>query len=335
MRMQRYTFVGTSILASLAALLIGAVYPAAAQEKLNVVMDWLPSWKQSPFHLAKVKGWYEQAGLDVQVDDGNGSTVVVSQVALGKYDLGLASLSIMAVARGKGTDVVAVAGILHKNDLGFFIDKKKGIKDAKDLVGKKLSVIYEAQSFPTLVPLFFKNIGVKEGDITWLPMSSSASYGAYYAGSGDGLVTTVPYLLPIMETKRPSNYFMFADYDLPLPAHGLVVSPKTLEKRPDAVRRFLAVTDRAWRQLWYGNPAEAIDALAAQRPQANIDKAIELKRVEAYKPFSMTPWSKGKSVLWMPPQNWEAAIKVMTAAQLIPANSKPEDFYTNAFVPGS
>jgi ABC-type nitrate/sulfonate/bicarbonate transport system substrate-binding protein len=88
--------------------------PLHAAEKFVVVMDWLPSWKHAAFHLAKVKGWYDEAGLDVQIDDGSGSTNTVTQTALNKCDMGLASLSAMAVARSKGSDVVAVAAIMRK-----------------------------------------------------------------------------------------------------------------------------------------------------------------------------------------------------------------------------
>jgi NitT/TauT family transport system substrate-binding protein len=306
---------------------------AAPAEKFVVVMDWLPSWKQAAFHLAKVKGWYRDVGLDVQVDDGSGSATTVTQAYTGRCDVGLASLSTMAVARSKGTDVLAVAGIIRKNDLGMLVDAKLGMTDAKQFARKNVKILFASTGFQALFPPFFKNLGVDINDVTLVPMTTGSVEGAYLGGTADAVITTVPYVAPIVEQRRPSTSFMFADYGLPLPAHGLVVNQDILKRRPDALRKFLAVTEKAWHQVWFGDAKEAIDALVNQRPQANVDAQLELKRVAAYKPFAVTEAAKGKGDLWMPPQDWEAAIKVMRDTKIIAADSKATDFYTNDFLP--
>jgi NitT/TauT family transport system substrate-binding protein len=301
-------------------------------EKFVVVMDWLPSWKQAAFHLAKVKGWYRDVGLDVQVDDGSGSATTIAQAFTGRCDVGLASLSTMAVARSKGSDVMAVAGIIRKNDLGMFVDRKLGITDPRQLAQKNVRIIFASTGFQSLFPPFFKNLGIDVNQVGLVPMATGSVEGAYLAGQGDAMITTVPYVSPVVEQKRPSDTMMFADYGLPLPAHGLVVGRDTLARRGNALRKFLAVTEKGWHQVWYGNAEEAINSLLDQRPQANLDQELELKRVAAYKPFAGTKATEGKGDLWMPPEDWEAAIKVMRDAEIIPADSKATDFYTNAFV---
>jgi NitT/TauT family transport system substrate-binding protein len=125
---------------------------------------------------------------------------------------------------------------------------------------------------------------------------------------------------------------MFGDHGLPLPAHGLVASPQTLKTRGDAVRRFLTVTSRAWQQVWTGNAEEAIAALQKERPLAKVDAALELKRAEAYRPYSSTPASRGKPTLWMPVEDWDAAMSVMKQAALVPSDAKAADYYTNAYL---
>ena len=308
-------------------------FAVQAAEKFVVVMDWLPSWKHAAFHLAKVKGWYDEAGLDVQIDDGSGSTNTVAQTALNKCDLGLASLSAMAVAKSKGSDVVAVGMIMRKNDVGMLVDKRLGITDPRQLAQKNATIYFESTSFQSLFPPFFRNLGIDMGQVKLVPMSAASAIGTFLAGQGDALITTVPYVLPVVDAKRPSDTIMLADHGLPLPSHGLIASPTTLQKRPDAVRKFLAVSARAWQQVWYGNGREAIDALVSQRPQAKLDAELELKRIAAYKPYVMSAAAEGKNVLWMPPGDWEAAIKVMKDAGIIQGEAKAADFYTNAYLP--
>jgi NitT/TauT family transport system substrate-binding protein len=321
---------GLAALGSFATRALRAQTPST--EELVVTMDWLPSWRHAAFHLAKVKGWYREAGLDVRVEDGSGSTTTIVQTFTGKCDVGLASLSTMAVARSKGANVVAVAGIIRKNDLGLFVDRKLGISNGQQLEHRNAKVLFASTGFQSLFPPFFQNLGANIGQLSLVPMSTGSVEGAYLGGQGDALITTVPYILPIVERQRPSENFMFADYGLPLPAHGLLVSRSGLERRQSAVQRFLAVTEKAWHQVWFGDTKEAIDALVDQRPYANVDAQLELSRAIAYKPFSATDATRGKGDLWMAPSDWEAAVRVMRETEILPATAKATDFYTNAFV---
>lgn len=303
-----------------------------ASEELVVVMDWLPSWRHAAFHLAKVKGWYQEAGLNVRIDDGSGSTTTIAQTFTGKCDVGLANLSTMAVARSKGADVVAVAGIIRKNDLGLLVDQKLNITSGNELASKNPKILFASSGFQSLFAPFFRNLGTDVAQLTLVPMSTGSVEGAYLGGQGDALITTVPYVIPVVEKQRPSTSFMFADYGLPLPAHGLLVSRGGLERRRNALQRFLTVTERACHQVWYGDTEEAIRALINQRPYANLDARLELSRAIAYKPFAGTKATQGKGDLWMAPSDWDAAVKVMRDAEILPAAANSTDFYTNSLV---
>jgi NitT/TauT family transport system substrate-binding protein len=315
----------------LASAVAGA-QPGGGREKLSVMMDWLPSWRQAAFHLCNVKGWYRDAGLDVDVLDGSGSSNTILQAALNKCDIGLASLSALAVARGKGTEAVAIAGIVRRNDLGMLVDKKLALANPRQLAERNAAILFEATSFQSLFPPFFKNLGVDTAKVKLQPMSAATAIGTYLAGQGDALITTVPYVLPLVDAQRPSNTVMFGDHGLPLPAHGLVASPATLKANGNAVRKFLEVTSKGWQQVWSGNAEEAIAALQKERPLAKIDAPLELKRVAAYRPYSQTPATQGKPILWMPPQDWEAAMNVMRSTALVPADAKTADYFTNAYL---
>ncbi len=70
----------------------------ASAETLKVRLEWLPYGMHAPFHLATEKGWYKDAGLEVTIDDGNGSGPAVQLVAAGQYDISHANLATMAIA---------------------------------------------------------------------------------------------------------------------------------------------------------------------------------------------------------------------------------------------
>ncbi len=59
---------------------VAAVAARAAIDALEGALDWTPWGAQAPFHLAQQKGWCKQAGLDVTLEDGNGSVTTVQIV---------------------------------------------------------------------------------------------------------------------------------------------------------------------------------------------------------------------------------------------------------------
>ena len=85
-----------------AAGLMAANGPAIAQQlpKLTARVDFLPWGMHAGLHLGVMKGWFKEAGLDVEVSDGRGSGVTMQQVATGDVDIGWVQLGAMAVARG-------------------------------------------------------------------------------------------------------------------------------------------------------------------------------------------------------------------------------------------
>src|SRR3546814_2481972 len=69
-------------------------------EPLAVRLDWTPWGIHGAFHLSKSKCWYEQAGLDVTLEDGNGSVTTVQIVGSGdSFDVGHAALARSAERR--------------------------------------------------------------------------------------------------------------------------------------------------------------------------------------------------------------------------------------------
>src|SRR5215208_2121924 len=134
--MSRYSWQGVIIAVFFQALIGG---PASAADRIAVRLDWTPWGSHAAIHLASQKGLFAKHGLDVTVDDGNGSVATVQIVGNGEYDVGHASLAPMAIARSKGLPVKAIAGFIRQNDIGLLVPKDSGIKSPADLKGKKIA----------------------------------------------------------------------------------------------------------------------------------------------------------------------------------------------------
>ena len=104
---RRFTAIG-------AAGIAATFTPAVAQQpqKLTVRTDFPPWGMHAGLHLAVDNGSFKDAGLDVDVSDGKGSSLVMQQVTAGEIDIGWVQLGPMAAARGKGMPITSIAGKL-------------------------------------------------------------------------------------------------------------------------------------------------------------------------------------------------------------------------------
>src|SRR5216683_783319 len=58
-------------IAGLALALLAPSVPAGAAESVNLILNWTPTADHSPFYYAKAQGWYEKAGIDLNIEVGN------------------------------------------------------------------------------------------------------------------------------------------------------------------------------------------------------------------------------------------------------------------------
>jgi NitT/TauT family transport system substrate-binding protein len=231
--------------------------------------------------------------------------------------------------------VMAVAAIVRKNDLGIVVAKDLNAKTPKDLVDKNVKVLMTPGHMANpFLDALFRAGNADRTKVEFVNVGVPVQVSSYLSNVGGALVTTVAYYEPLLKTARPSNYIMFSDYGLELPGHGIIATTDTMQKKPDALRRYLAVLEKAHQYAWESKAhmEESIDAMIEARKEAKLDRDIEVARVENYKLYNQTAHTKGKPLLWMPDEDWAAATKAMIEAKLIPADSKPTDFYTNKYL---
>jgi NitT/TauT family transport system substrate-binding protein len=317
-----------SILAAVLLLGVG-VADAFAQgaEKVTVRLDWTPWGVHAPFHLAAQKGWFRAAGLDVELEDGNGSVTTVQIVGQGRFDVGHASLAPMMIARDKGLPVRAIANFARKSDVGLLVPQGSGITSPKQLAGKKLVFTAGSLEAPFL-DAFLATGGLKRDQLELLNVDAAAKASTYLTGRADGVFSTVPFVVPIVAANRPADAILFADYGLEFPSFGLFATEDKIKQRGPALGKFASVVSGTWRYIYEGHEDEAVQAIIAARPQARLDPKILRGQVDSVKPFFLTKASEGKPIGWMMEEDWAAAVKTLASAQLIKSGAAGE-FFTN------
>src|SRR6185437_229353 len=92
------------------------------------------------FQLGLQRGYYKDEGIDLVLNEGRGSANTVQTVSAGSDDFGVADSSSVILLASKGADAETVITIHGSNPFGVISLSETGIKQPKDLEGKRLAI---------------------------------------------------------------------------------------------------------------------------------------------------------------------------------------------------
>ncbi len=153
----------TSVAFATLALAAGA---ASAQDKVTLQLKWVTQAQFAGYYVAKDKGFYKEAGLDVTVKAG-GPDINPSQViAGGGADVIVDWMPSALATREKGVALVNISQVFQRSGMQLTCRKDSGVKTPKDLKGRTLGVWFSGNEYPFLSwmdKLGFKTTGGADG----------------------------------------------------------------------------------------------------------------------------------------------------------------------------
>src|ERR1700730_13525298 len=122
------------------ALTPGFSGAASAQTKLKMVLNWKYQGPQGFFFVAQDKGYFKAEGLDVTIDQGDGSATPIPKVASGTYDIGFGDINALIDFAAKRPEEAPIAVYVMFNRPPFTVAVRPDspIKTPKDFEGRTL-----------------------------------------------------------------------------------------------------------------------------------------------------------------------------------------------------
>src|SRR3979411_1542730 len=108
------------LMAALASALVCtalATVPAAAADKVVLMLNWYVYGEHAPFYYAKAKGIFAAENIDLEIQEGRGSAATTQAVAAKTADFGYVDVPTMMRAAVKGAPVVATRVLLPTSPL--------------------------------------------------------------------------------------------------------------------------------------------------------------------------------------------------------------------------
>lgn len=229
-----------------AALLPAGGAFAQAKDKVNLLLNWVPTADHSPYYYAKAQGWYDQAGLDVNIESGKGSGVSAQRVGAANTEFAIADMATALVAKSKGADVVAVMTVYANSPQGFYWLKSSGITGAKDFPGKKLGNP-PGDASRVMWPAFAKQVGIGTDSVTFVNITPQAKVASLKAKAID--ITSDFYNehdLKVREFGADLGFLAWRDIGLNLYGNSIIVNGDYLGKNKDKVAKFVSVSQKAF-----------------------------------------------------------------------------------------
>jgi NitT/TauT family transport system substrate-binding protein len=262
------------VLVAAAMMLATGVARAQPKDKVVLLLNWYLYSEHAPFFLGKERGFYDQEGIDLDIQEGRGSGVTVQAVAANTATFGYVDVPTMIKAAAKGAPVKSVGVALQLSPMSVMGFTDKNIREPKDIVGKTVAVT-PGDSMSQIWPLFLKKTGLKDSDFKTVSGDAQTKLNAVMTGQADLLLGYVmDQAIKLQDaTKKPVYPIRFADYGVNMISSGIIVNTETLKSKPDMVRRFLRATTRALEEA-EKNPEAAVDAMLKANPKAGVRETL-------------------------------------------------------------
>lgn len=193
--------------------------------------------------VAKDKGFFREAGLDVDIKPGSGTGDNLAKVEAGAAMFTPVDLTGMLLARGKGgaENIVVVAGIQQNTMAALISLEGNGITKPKDLEGKTLADS-PGSVVRNLFPTYAKLAGVDAEKVTWVNGAPANLIGLLAGGAVAGIgqfVVGEPTVESVAK-GRQAVVLPYSDMMSDLYGNVLVTTTKIAQERPDLAKRFIA-----------------------------------------------------------------------------------------------
>jgi len=305
-----------------------------AKEKVVLLLNWYTYSEHAPLYLGKERGYFDQEGIDLDIQEGRGSGVTVQAVAAGTATFGYADIATMIKAASKGAPVTAVGVALQTSPMSVMGFAEKNIRKPEDIKGKIVAVT-PGDSMSQIWPLFQKKTGLKETDFRQVAGDAQTKLNAVMNGQADLLLGYVmDQAIKLQDATHKEIYpIRFADYGVNLVSSGIIVQKDFLKSKPDVVRRFLRATTRSMEEA-SKNPEAAVDAMLKAQPKSGV-RETALVGVKNTVALYHGPDNPKDRPLRVGAKNMAETLQLLVDYGGLDKASagKPEDYYTNDFLP--
>ena len=299
-------------------------------EKITFVLDWTPNTNHTGLYVAQEKGYFEEAGLEVEIvqPPEDGAEVLV---ASGKAQFGVSFQDSMAAALvgENALPISAVAAVIQHNTSGIISRKGEGMDTPKGMEGHNYATWNGPIELATLEQVVEKD-GGDFSKIELIPSTVTDEVSALKTKSVDSIWIFYGWAGVKTELEGlETDYFAFADIDPVFDYYTpvLISGNEFLEEKPDTAKAFLAAIAKGY-EFAMEHPDEAAEILCKANPELDKElvKASQKYLADKYQ-ADAEKWGYIDETRWNNFYNW------LNEQDLVESDIPENTGFTNEYLP--
>ena len=301
-------------------------------KKITFVLDWTPNTNHTGLYVAMEKGYFEDAGIEVEVvqPPEDGAEVLV---ASGKAQFGVSFQDYIAPALigDEPLGISAVAAIIQHNTSGIVSRKGEGMDTPKGLEGHK----YATWDLPVEKATIRQVMEADGGDfekVELIPSTVTDEVSALQSKSVDAIWIFYAWAGIACElADLDTDYFAFADIDPVFDFYTpvIIANNEFLENDPETAKAFMAALSHGYEDA-IADPEGAAEILINAAPELKDSKDLV---VESQKYLAEQYQADAERWGEFDEGRWSAFYSWLNENQLLEGEIDPEAGFTNDFLP--
>ncbi len=316
----------TTVCFVISMMMFGLVSGAKAEETLR--LEWVMQGQFAGPIVALDKGYYSDAGVDVELLPAGPDIKPAVTVAQGADTFGLGHPNQIIAARSNGVPLVMVMQFGQKSATTYIARADSGITSVEDMPGHSVGLWFGGDEHEFVAML--NAAGVEQEDVTII--SQGYDIIAWLNGEYDVMqVTRFNELQLVYDNGYTADDLVFLnpeDYGVALVSGGLFTTEEVIAEQPDMVQAVVEATMRGWKDA-LADPEAAAEIVV--RYNDELDVASQVAQIKAMGDLICAGPTLngefGKSVL----ADWQTSQDVMLGAGVIDSEVVLEEGFTNDF----
>ncbi|HCE5431460.1 TPA: ABC transporter substrate-binding protein [Legionella pneumophila] len=253
--------------------------PDAAPTPIALRLDFTWGSEHLGYIMAEEFGYYDEAGLDVEISEGQGSAIGATLLASGEADIGVIAAGEILAGASRGLPIQAVASVLRNSPESIIYDADKvDVGSPKDLEGHSLGVDVATSNGK----MWLAAAAADDVDLSKVNQVNAGKAVVQALLSGDvESIMGYSFNQGLQARSGGANveFLSVADMGIDIPNHTIAVNTAWASSNEAAVQAFVDATRRGWEAV-AADQEKALDVLMSQQPQ--LDRDMMSQKLEIF-----------------------------------------------------
>jgi diguanylate cyclase (GGDEF)-like protein len=270
------------------SLLLYPINNNAIPQKVTLQLHWKHQFQSAGYYIAQEKGFYKDAGLDVEIKEYDFNHSVTSMLLDKQAEFGVGRSNIL-IEYAQGKDIVALGAILQSSPLALIVLEDSGINTLEDLKNKRVMMTSDAKQSASIIAMLNTN-GITLEDLKIQTHSCNIDDLLNHKTDAMAIYTANE---PFVLEEKNVAYKLFSPkvYGFNFFDDILYTTSEYLDANSDTVEKFYRASLKGW-EYAFDNIGETAETIFKNYNTQNKSRFELVREGEELKKLAFDKWGE-------------------------------------------